>query len=214
MFPELLPPEAFACCFSVLPHDISLIKYRHIKELGPVDLIICGFPCQGFSRATRNAQRLRDPRSAVFFDMVNIIHEITHEYGNCGWIIENVDASDHRNSLVREEFNQVVKGVLGTGYAFDAVAVGSYAHQFRRFWTNLIPTTLLNSLVERQFASRCPDQSVQDILEPGRRAQLAQHNRAPGPHSVNIVGEPLKAFSTFVTLKQSDAYRSQAQSLV
>jgi hypothetical protein len=33
-------------------------------------------------------------------------------------------------------------------------------------------------------------------------------------HSVNIVGEPLKAFSTFVTLKQSDAYRLQAQSLV
>jgi hypothetical protein len=31
---------------------------------------------------------------------------------------------------------------------------------------------------------------------------------------VNIVGEPLKAFSTFVTLKRSDAYRSQAQSLV
>jgi hypothetical protein len=60
--------------------------------------------------------------------MVNIIHEIIYEYGNCGWIIENVDASDHRNSLVREEFNQVVKGVLGTGYAFDAVAVGSYAH--------------------------------------------------------------------------------------
>jgi site-specific DNA-cytosine methylase len=100
MFPKLLPPEAFARCFSVLPHDISLIKHRHIKELGPVDLIICGFPCQGFSRATRNAQGLRDPRSAIFFDMVNIIHENTYEYGNCGWIIENVDASDHRNSLV------------------------------------------------------------------------------------------------------------------
>jgi hypothetical protein len=28
------------------------------------------------------------------------------------------------------------------------------------------------------------------------------------------VGEPLKAFSMFVTLKQSDAYRSQAQSLM
>jgi hypothetical protein len=73
---------------------------------------------------------------------------------------------------------------------------------------------LLNSLVERQSASRSPDQSVQDILEPGRRAQLAQHNRAPGPYLVNIVDEPLKAFSTFVTLKQSDPYRSQAQSLV
>jgi hypothetical protein len=73
---------------------------------------------------------LRDPRSAVFFDMVNIIHEITYEHGNCGWVIENVDASDHKNNLVQEEFNQVVKGVIGTGYAFDAVAVGSYAHQF------------------------------------------------------------------------------------
>jgi hypothetical protein len=69
-------------------------------------------------------------------------------------------------------------------------------------------------MVEQQFASRSPEQSVQDILEPGRRAQLAQHERAPGAHSVNKVGEPLKAFSTFVTLKRSDAYRLQAQSLV
>jgi hypothetical protein len=209
-----LPSTAFARCFSFLPHDISLIKYRHIKGLGPEDLIICGFPCQGFSRATRNAQGLRDRRSAVFFDIVNIIHEISCEHGNCGWIIENVDASDHRNSLVREEFNQVVKGVLGPGYAFDAVAVGSYAHQFCRLWTNLISTTLLNNLVEKQSTSCSPDQFVQDIVEPGRKAQVAQHNRAPGPHSVNIVGEPLKAFLTFVTLKQSDAYRSQGQSLV
>jgi hypothetical protein len=104
--------------------------------------------------------------------------------------------------------------MIGTGYAFDAVAVGSYAHRFCRIWTNLIPTTLLRNMVEQQFASRSPEQSVQDILEPGRRAQLAQHDRAPGSHSVNIVGKPLKAFSTFVTLKRSDAYCLQAQSLV
>jgi hypothetical protein len=55
---------------------------------------------------------------------------------------------------------------------------------------------------------------VQDILEPGREAQLASHDRAPEPHSVNIVGEPLKAFSTFVTLKRFDAYRSQAHASV
>jgi hypothetical protein len=136
MFPELLPAEAFASCFSFLPQDIALIKQEHIQQLGPVDLIICGFPCQGFSRATRRAQGLRDPRSSVFFDMVYLIHEITYTHGNCGWLIENVDASDHRNALVRDEFNQVVKGVLGEGYAFNAVAVGSYAHRFRRFRTN------------------------------------------------------------------------------
>jgi site-specific DNA-cytosine methylase len=213
-FPELLAPKAFARCFSSLPQDIASIKHKHVRELGPVDLIICGFPCQGFSQASRGAQGLRDSRSAAFFDMVNLIHKITYEHGNCGWVIENVNASDHNNRLVREEYNQVVKGVLEEGYAFDAVAVGSYAHRFRRFWTNLIPTTLLHKMVEKQFESRSSEQSVQDILETGRRAQLAQHDRAPGPHSVNTVGEPLKAFSTFVTLKWSDAYRSHAQSLV
>jgi predicted aspartyl protease len=102
MFPELLPSEAFASCFSFLPQDIALIKQEHVIKLGQVDLIICGFPCQGFSRATRRAQGLRDPRSSVFFDMVNLIHGITYEHGNSGWLIENVDASDHRNDLVRE----------------------------------------------------------------------------------------------------------------
>jgi site-specific DNA-cytosine methylase len=110
-----------------------LIKQEHVRKLGQVDLIICGFPCQGFSRATRRAQGLRDPRSSVFFNMVNLVHEITYEHGNCGWLIENVDASNHKNDLVKVEYNQVVKGVLGPGYAFDAVSVGSYAHRFCRF---------------------------------------------------------------------------------
>jgi site-specific DNA-cytosine methylase len=69
-FPELLAPRAFARCFSSLPQDIALIKHKHVQELGPVDLIICGFPCQGFSRASQRAQELQDPRSAAFFDMV------------------------------------------------------------------------------------------------------------------------------------------------
>jgi site-specific DNA-cytosine methylase len=54
-FPKFLAPKAFARCFSSLPQDIASIKHKHIRELGPVDLIICGFPCQGFSRASRRA---------------------------------------------------------------------------------------------------------------------------------------------------------------
>jgi site-specific DNA-cytosine methylase len=51
-FPELLAPKAFARCFSSLPQNIAVIKDKHVRELWPVDLIICGFPCQGFSRAS------------------------------------------------------------------------------------------------------------------------------------------------------------------
>jgi hypothetical protein len=142
------------------------------KELGPVDLIICKFTCPGFPRAVRRAHGLHEPRSSAFLDMVNLIYEITYGHGNCGWVMENIDASDHNNDLVRTGFHQVVKGILGEGCTLDAVAMSSYAHRYCIIWTNLIPTTLLHNVVEQQFTSRSPDQSVQDILEPWRRAQL------------------------------------------
>jgi hypothetical protein len=43
--------------------------------------------------------------------MVNLIHEITYGHGKCGWVMENIDASNHNNELVRTGFNQVVKGI-------------------------------------------------------------------------------------------------------
>ena len=214
IFPELLASSAFDRCFCALPQDIRMISRDQVRNLGNVDLLVCGFPCQGFSRAARRASGLRDARTALFLDMVRVIQQITSENGDCGWVIENVDASDHPDFQVQSEFNEVVKGVLGEGLAFDAVSVGSYAHRYRRFWTNLIPASLLQSLVDDRFLLRPPDQSVQDVLEPGRWAQVAKHDRAPGPHSVNIVGKPLRAFATFVTFKDSDAFRSDAQSCV
>jgi hypothetical protein len=45
--------------------------------------------------------------------MVNMIHEITYTHGNCGWLIENVDATDHRNALVRDEYNKWSKKSWG-----------------------------------------------------------------------------------------------------
>jgi hypothetical protein len=98
--------------------------------------------------------------------------------------------------------------------AYDAISVGSYAHRYRRYWQNLIPGPLLHELVEKRFLMRSVDQQVQDVLEHGRFAQTCQHNRSPGPHTVNIPGRPLKAFATFVTVADSHAYSAGGQSLV
>jgi hypothetical protein len=43
-----------------------------------------------------------------------------------------VDAIDHPDGEVRREYTKVIQAVLGKGFTFDAVAVGSYAHQNRR----------------------------------------------------------------------------------
>jgi hypothetical protein len=66
---------------------------------------------------------------------------------------------------------------------------------------------------DQQFECRSTESSVQDVVESGQRAQLALHGRAPGPHSVDIVGEPLRTFSTFVTLTHTDASNRYKHSL-
>jgi hypothetical protein len=214
IWPDRLPTAAFENCFAFLPQNIKLINNSHVHGLGHVDLIICGFPCQGFSRASGQAQGHRDPRSAVFLDMIHLVQLIIRRHGNCGWMFENVDATDHPDLRVRQEYNEVVKGALGQGIAFDAIAVHSYAHRHRRFWTNPIPSSLLHEMVKKRFEKRSPVQTVQEVLGPRRLAQKAQHAGAPGPHSVNIVGQTLRAFATFVTFKDSHAYTAGAQSLV
>jgi hypothetical protein len=147
-------------------------------------------------------------------EAVRVIHLIHRCRGNCGWLIKSVDATDHPIESVRRDFTKVVKRLLEEGVAYDAILVGSYAHRYRRYWQNLIPGPLLHEMVEKRFLMRSVDQQVHDVLEPGRFAQKCQHNRAPGPHTVNILGRPLKAFATFVTVADSHAYSTGGQSLV
>jgi hypothetical protein len=135
-------------------------------------------------------------------------------WGPVGYIFKNVDASDHRIPPVRDEFNRVVKGLLGRPCIFDAVAVGSYAHQNRCWWTNLIPAPLLHTMVERAFPRRDPCRMAQECLDPGRFVGRAHNSFPPGRHSVNVAGQPLRVFSTFVTLQGSHAYRPGSQSMV
>ncbi|GAQ91867.1 hypothetical protein KFL_008720020 [Klebsormidium nitens] len=65
IFPNLSAESAFENCFGLLPQDVKLINQSHIIGLGPLDLVVCGFPCQGFSGASGTAKGLRDPRTAA-----------------------------------------------------------------------------------------------------------------------------------------------------
>ena len=212
--PELLPTEAFAECHTHLPQDIRKILRAQIEGMPKPDLVIVGFPCQGFSRASTSPKGLRDPRTQLFTEALRVLHLIWRIHGPCGYIFENVDAVDHSHIDVREEYTGVVQAVLGKGFAFDAVAAGSYAHRYRRWWTNLVPGNLVAEMADRKFKRRPPGMQVQDILEPGHTAKNARHNLASGPHSVNVPGRPLKAFSTFVSVANSHAYRVGEHSMV
>jgi hypothetical protein len=214
VFSELLQPAALEGFHSFLPQNVELIGNSHVLAMEKPNLIVADLPCQGFSRALEQARGLADPRTHLLTEMLHVIHLIHRHHGHCGWLIENLDATDHPIDNVRRDFNEVVKRLLGEGVAYDAISVGSYAHRYRRYWQNLIPGPLLHEMVEKHFLMRSVDQHVRVVLEPGRFGQTCQHNRAPGPHTVNISGRPLKAFATFVTVADSQAYCAGGQSLV
>jgi site-specific DNA-cytosine methylase len=62
IFPELLAPDAWAECFTALPQDIRKISKEDLSHLEPADVIVAGFPCQGFSQASSLPLGLRDAR--------------------------------------------------------------------------------------------------------------------------------------------------------
>jgi site-specific DNA-cytosine methylase len=68
-FPQQFATTAWKAHFTFLPSNIQLIQKKHMELLGPMDLIISGWECQGFS-TTRFEKGLNDTRSDLFLDMV------------------------------------------------------------------------------------------------------------------------------------------------
>jgi site-specific DNA-cytosine methylase len=72
IFPQQFATIAWKASFTFLPSDIQLIQKKHMELLGPVDLIISSYECQGFSMVGFG-KGLSDTRSGLFMDMVRLI---------------------------------------------------------------------------------------------------------------------------------------------
>jgi site-specific DNA-cytosine methylase len=68
-FPQQFATTTWKASFTFLPSDIQLIQKKHMQLLGPVDLIISSWECQGFS-AAGFGEGLSDIKSSLFMDMV------------------------------------------------------------------------------------------------------------------------------------------------
>ncbi len=59
-YPELLSRSAIQGYQRALPSDIALLGAQDLARVGPINLVIAGWPCQGHTRAGRG-EGLRDP---------------------------------------------------------------------------------------------------------------------------------------------------------
>jgi hypothetical protein len=88
IFPQQFATIAWKVSFTFLPFDIQLIEKKHMELLGPVDLIILGWECQGLSTAGFG-EGLCDIRSGLFTDMVQLITWAHSISPMLSYVIEN-----------------------------------------------------------------------------------------------------------------------------
>lgn len=116
------------------------------SSLPPIDLLVGGSPCQGFSIAGKGLN-FDDPRSRLFFEYARLKKETNPTW----FLFENVVVNDEVNNIISECLG--VKPILINSNAFSA------QNRKRYFWTN-IPTEGLSELPPSK-------EVLGDIIEPG-----------------------------------------------
>lgn len=94
------------------------------KDLPPIDILVGGSPCQGFSFAG-DQLAFDDPRSALFFEFVRLLKECKPKY----FLLENV--------RMKKEYLDVITEQLGVEPIFINSSLVSAQNRQRYYWTNI-----------------------------------------------------------------------------
>lgn len=101
--------------------DVTKVKG---EDLGEIDLILAGSPCQGFSK--HGAMRgFDDPRSRLFWHFVRLVEECKPTW----WFLENV--------RMKQEWAGVISGAVGYEPIVLNSTLVSAQRRVRCYWTNI-----------------------------------------------------------------------------
>jgi site-specific DNA-cytosine methylase len=127
-YPELLPRSAIQGYQRVLPSDIALLVAQDLARVGPINLVIAGWPCQGHIQAGRG-EGLHVPRSRMFWEMLRVLRHLqTHQAHVSAYILKNVPLLGDIRSHVMASVHQI-RSWIGPTVLLDAARVGSRAHR-------------------------------------------------------------------------------------
>jgi len=116
--------------------DVTKVRYHAGKlyheggviEVGRVDMIVGGSPCQGFSFAGKNL-KFDDPRSKLFFDFHRILSEVKKENPSVLFMLENV-RMDKPSEAVITDYMGVEPLVINSRLV-------SAQNRHRLYWANI-----------------------------------------------------------------------------
>lgn len=176
---------------AVLTSDISylsgkdLLKAGGLKSGKEVILIACP-PCQGFSSARRNSQRLSDPRNKLIYEFLRIVEEIKP----LAFVLENVPGL--ANGIGKPLFLQILQRLHELGYrtVYDVVNAADYGVPQKRKRLVLMGTN--NSDIRLAFPLKTnADPSTSSELPPWNTVREVVHNLPAINAGEKHPGDPL-----------------------
>lgn len=108
--------------------DITKITEKTLNQLPPIDLLMGGSPCQGFSFAGKQLN-FEDPRSKLFFEYVRILKILKKRNPNIIFLLENVK--------MKKQYQDGISEALGVQPIEINSALVSAQNRKRLYWTNI-----------------------------------------------------------------------------
>lgn len=108
------------------PNTVQLgdVRNVHPEQVGPIDILIGGSPCQGFSIAGKGLG-FDDPRSQLFFEYVRLLGALKPRW----FLLENVRMKQHDQNIIT--------ALLGVAPVKINSADFSAQNRERLYWTNI-----------------------------------------------------------------------------
>ena len=121
-----IDPYAIKVTQANFPQTIQLGSIDTVvgADLPPIDLLIGGSPCQGFSTAGK-MHGFNDPRSKLFFEYVRLLQECKPKY----FLLENV--------VMKKQDQAVITNILGVEPVMINSNLVSAQNRKRLYWTNI-----------------------------------------------------------------------------
>ncbi len=181
-----------ACCYCLerlwpdarLFRDVRDVTAESVADLGPIDIISGGFPCQDVSTAGKGAglgDEENPTRSGLWFEFARIIRQVRPRF----ILAENVGALRVRGG------DRVCEDLESMGYTWEAMLVGAddvgAPHRRKRVW--IVARLADGSRERRQQDSR---RSLADEGEHARRSTIADNQLERARQSrVRVMANPI-----------------------
>ena len=208
----LFPKSAWTRAFSTLPQDIYKVDSDSLIRAGARDttqwVVVAGWECKDLSPAG-GGQGLEGKHSSTFYPLLQLLGALQQIQKQRPplFILENTAMQEGNlkgRQNILDDF-QKINASIGPCTTLDAAQCGSYCHRLRNYWTNAAHAAEIQQVLS--VAKRPPGRCVNDILDPGRTAQICRSAHPAPWYPANTIGQTLTCLPTLMSYKGSHSFR-------